>query len=96
MSKPKSSGSANFPQSKTSGYKKLSYTVVRIWRSQITKYIANISASSIFPILNVNEGGMKKKFQMNALITAARNIGPGLKFKSGKRDTINKNTSETA
>jgi hypothetical protein len=39
------------------------------------KYINNIKESSVEPTLNVNRGGMKKKFQINALNKAARRTG---------------------
>src|SRR3990172_9481115 len=51
MIKPKSNGSTNFPQSITSGYKKLSYIVVRIWRSQITKYFLSLLIISLTGII---------------------------------------------
>ena len=39
------------------------------------KYIKNISVSSVLPIVKVNLGGIKKKFQSNALNNAARSTG---------------------
>jgi hypothetical protein len=39
------------------------------------KYIRSIRESSVFPILNVNLGGMKKKSQINALNRAAKSTG---------------------
>src|ERR1035437_7233600 len=41
----------------------------------ITKYIKNIKISSVLPIVKVNFGGIKKKFQINALKNAARSTG---------------------
>jgi hypothetical protein len=48
------------------------------------------------PIRKVKEGGIKKKFQMKALITAARNIGPGPKFINGNKEIINRKRSDIA
>src|SRR5690242_3633411 len=41
----------------------------------IKKYKRNISTSSALPISNVYKGGIKKKFQITALRTAASNTG---------------------
>ncbi len=62
----------------------------------IIKYITNINTSSTLPILKVKEGGIKKKFQMKALITAARKIGPGPKFIKGIKEIIKRKRREIA
>lgn len=47
----KSVGSSNFPPSKTSEYKIFSSIVVRIWRSQLTKYFLSILIISVTGII---------------------------------------------
>ena len=46
-STPRSNSTAIFPSSKTSGYKKFSSIVVKIWRSQITKYFLSLLIISL-------------------------------------------------
>jgi hypothetical protein len=55
-----------------------------------------IITSSIFPIRKLGVGGRKKYCQKKAPNIAARKIGPGRKFKIGKRDITNKKTNATA
>jgi hypothetical protein len=54
----------------------------------------NISASSVLPIVKVKVGGIKKKFQTNALKRAATNTGP-ISKNIATRETVTNNRSAT-
>jgi hypothetical protein len=69
----------------SSSFFSASFSIFRIFevKTALTnatiKYIKNIRVSSAFLIAKVNFGGMKKKFQVSALMTAAVKTGPILK-----------------